>query len=205
MSKPVESWSLTGEYFESCNCTVLCPCLLSHAQAEPTDKHCDVVLAVHISKGKFGGIDLSGLNAVQVLQTPGPMAQGNGTLAVYVDQKGFPSQREALERIFTGAAGGPPAAMGGMVSTRLPVKSVPIEFTLEGSLRRLVIPNIADVTVEGIDGLPQKVVWFENVMHPFSNRLAAGRGRESHYHDHSLAFDNSGRNGHFSPISWTSG
>jgi len=30
------AWRISGEYFESCNCEVLCPCLLSRAQARPT-------------------------------------------------------------------------------------------------------------------------------------------------------------------------
>jgi hypothetical protein len=204
MSQSSQGWRIEGEYFESCNCTVLCPCLLSHAQAEPTEKHCDVVLATHINKGAFGDLDLTGLNAVQVVQTPGPMAQGNGTLAVYVDEKASASQRAALEQIFTGAAGGPPALVVGMTSKRMPVKTVPIVFEMNGNSRRLVIPSIAEVTVEAIEGTPHNTVWLENVMHPFSTRLAAARGRNSSYKDHSLVFDNSGRNGHFVPITWAS-
>ena len=61
-------WTLAGEYFESCNCEILCPCLLLGGR--PTEGHCDVVLAFHIEKGKYGSIDLSGLNAVQALTTP---------------------------------------------------------------------------------------------------------------------------------------
>jgi len=92
-------WSIEGEYFESCNCELLCPCLLSHAQIRPTEGHCDVVLATHIASGKCGDVDLTGLNAVQALTTPGPMAQGNGTLAVYVDSRASEPQRALLERL----------------------------------------------------------------------------------------------------------
>jgi hypothetical protein len=35
MSSNKEGWSLKGEYFESCNCEVLCPCLLWNAQTFP--------------------------------------------------------------------------------------------------------------------------------------------------------------------------
>ncbi len=46
MSASKQSWKIQGEYFESCNCEVLCPCLLSGAQPlRPTEGHCDVVLA----------------------------------------------------------------------------------------------------------------------------------------------------------------
>ena len=104
-----QSWKVEGQYFESCNCEVLCPCLLTHAQARPTEGHCDVVLAFHIDKGSYGSTDLSGLNAVQAVMTPGPMAQGNGTFALYLDSRATAEQRSALEAIFGGSAGGPPA------------------------------------------------------------------------------------------------
>ena len=75
-----ESWRIDGDYFESCNCELLCPCLLSSAQARPTEGHCDVVLGIRIAQGNYGAVDISGLNAVQAMMTPGAMAKGGGTL-----------------------------------------------------------------------------------------------------------------------------
>jgi hypothetical protein len=40
-------WSLKGEYFESCNCEILCPCIVQGTGARPTEGHCDVALAFH--------------------------------------------------------------------------------------------------------------------------------------------------------------
>jgi len=197
-----QKWRIEGDYFESCNCELLCPCLLSHAQARPTEGHCDVVLAVRIERGDYDGVDLGGLNVVQALTTPGPMAQGNGTLAVYVDDRASAPQRGALETIFTGNAGGPPSLLAGMVTKRLPTKSVPIEFTAAGRTFKLSIVGITDVTVEGVTGAGGQVVWLDNVGHPFSTRLAAAKATGSKYTDHSLSFDNSGCNGHFSAINW---
>jgi hypothetical protein len=196
-------WRIEGEYFESCNCELLCPCLLSNAQARPTEGHCDVVLAIHIRQGNYGATDISGLSAAQAITTPGPMAHGNGTLAVYVDARADAAQRAALEAIFTGAAGGPPSLFGPMVATRLPTKSAAIEFSSDGKTWKLRIPNISEVTVEGVTGAGGRNVWLENVGHPFSSRLAAAKGTASSYADHGMTFDNSGRNGHFSAISWT--
>lgn len=198
-------WSIEGEYFESCNCEVLCPCLLSHAQVRPTEGHCDVVLATHIASGKCGDVDLSGLNAVQALTTPGPMAQGNGTLAVYVDNRATEPQRAALEAIFTGKAGGPPSLLTGMVAHRLPTKTAPISFSSDGRAFKLAIAGITDVAVEGIIGAGNNVVYLDNVGHPFSQRLAAAKASQAHFKDHSFNFDNSGRNGHFSAIRWSNG
>jgi hypothetical protein len=200
-----ENWRIDGEYFESCNCELLCPCLLSHAQARPTEGHCDVVLAIHVKQGNYGTVDISGLNAVQAMMTPGAMSKGNGTLAVYVDSRANETQRAALEAIFTGAAGGPPALFGPMISTKLPTQAAPIEFKSDGKTWRLSIPGITDVTVEGVTGAGNQNVWLDNVGHPFSRRLAAAKATSSHYKDHSLAFDNSGRNGHFSAINWSNG
>ena len=197
-----ESWRIKGEYFESCNCELLCPCLLSHAQARPTEGHCDVVLAIHIASGTCGEVDLSGLNAVQALTTPGPMAQGNGTLAVYVDSRANAAQQQALEAIFSGNAGGPPSLLTTMITHRLPIKAVPISFSSDGKTYKLSIAGISEVTVEGVAGAGNQTVWLENVGHPFSQKLAAAKGTASRFKDHSFTFDNSGRNGHFSPINW---
>jgi len=198
-----QSWRIEGEYFESCNCEVLCPCLLSHAQAQPTEGHCDVVLATHIVQGRYGGVNLDGLSAVQAVTTPGEMSKGGGTLAVYIDKSANEPQRAALEAIFTGNAGGPPSLVNGMIASRLPVKTADIKFGSDGRRFSLSIPGIADVTVEGITGRGDQVVWLENVGHPFSHRLAAAKATHSQFNDRSLSFDNSGRNGHFSTIDWS--
>ena len=46
------TWYLKGDYFENCNCDVLCPCIHDVA-AVPTQGHCDVALAFHIYDGRF--------------------------------------------------------------------------------------------------------------------------------------------------------
>src|SRR5208337_4923576 len=101
-----ERWQLDGEYFESCNCELLCPCLLTKG-SRPTEGHCDVVVAFHVDSGRYGQTDLSGLNAVVAICTPGIMTQGNWTMAPYVDVRGSEAQRGALEQIVTARAGGP--------------------------------------------------------------------------------------------------
>lgn len=198
-----ENWQIEGEYFESCNCEVLCPCLLTRSKAPPTEGHCDVVLGYHINKGSYGKTDLSGLNAAQALTTPGAMSLGGGTAAIYIDSRANAEQRAALETILSGKAGGPPSLMAPMVAKLLPTKTAQIEFASSGDKRTLKIPDITDVTVEGVPGRDGTTVWLENVTHPFSGRLAAARGTQSHFKDQSLNFENSGRNGHFSAISWS--
>jgi hypothetical protein len=205
MAEPKQSWKIEGEYFESCNCEVLCPCLLSNAQARPTEGHCDAIVAFQIRKGGFGATDISGLNAVVVLTTPGAMAKGNWTYAVYVDSRADAAQRAALEAIFSGNAGGPLAFFAPLITKRLPARTVPITFSIDGKQRKLEIPGVAEVAVEGISGVRGQQVWLDNVGHFASSRLSAARGTSSRLADQGLKFDNTGRNGHFAPISWSNG
>jgi len=201
MARP--AWQLEGEYFESCNCTVLCPCLLSRAQARPTEGHCDVVVAVRVDRGRYGPVALDGLAAAMAAYTPGVMAEGNWSVAIYVDERGSREQRAGLEAILSGDAGGPLSRLAPLFGRRLPTRAVPITLEIQGQRRTLTIPETAEVTVEGIKGLGDREVWLDNVGHFASSRLAAARGVTARYRDHALSFDNGGRNGHYSAIRWS--
>ena len=48
-------WQLTGDYFENCNCNVVCPCLASPAApltSRPSQGVCDVAPVTVFSTGK---------------------------------------------------------------------------------------------------------------------------------------------------------
>jgi hypothetical protein len=197
-----ENWKLDGEYFESCNCELLCPCLLTRG-SNPTEGHCDAVVAFHIKSGKYGSTDLSGLNAVTIIYTPGVMTDGKWTMGSYVDERANDAQRAALEKIFTAQAGGPLARFAPLVVNRLPARSAAIAFTSEGSTRKLSIAGITEITVQGVAGANNEQVWLDNVGHFANKRLAAARGTASHFKDQGLNYDNTGRNGHFAEIHWS--
>jgi hypothetical protein len=197
-----ERWNIDGEYFESCNCELLCPCLLVKG-SRPTDGHCDVVVAVHVDSGKWGQTDLSGLNAVVAIYSPGIMTEGNWTVEPYIDARASEPQRAALEQIISARAGGALGRFEPLIAKRLPAKVTPITFTSEGRIRKLSIPNVAEVTVEGVLGADSQQVWFDNVAHFANRRLAAAKSTSSHFKDQAFSFENSGRNGHFAPIKWS--
>ncbi len=67
-------WHLRGEYFENCNCEVLCPCLLPGRPQDPTEGHCDMAFAFHVEEGECHGVPLNGLNFVVVMYVPGKMS-----------------------------------------------------------------------------------------------------------------------------------
>jgi Protein of unknown function (DUF1326) len=58
-------WHFSGDYFENCNCSVVCPCLVSKAApltSRPTEGVCDVAFIIHVETGRHDGVALDGLN-----------------------------------------------------------------------------------------------------------------------------------------------
>ncbi|HKS90042.1 MAG TPA: DUF1326 domain-containing protein [Stellaceae bacterium] len=202
------NWRLSGDYFENCNCTVACPCLVSAAApmtARPTEGACDVLLAFHIDKGDYDGTALDGLNVVLAAHAPGPMANGNWSAAAYIDERADDRQMAALGAIFTGAEGGPMAAFAPLITTHLGVNKVPIRYAIDGKGRSVEIPGVASMAVEPIPTMhPNGEIW-ANLGHPVApDRIALAVGkRGSTFADYGMRWDNSGRNGHYAPISWS--
>jgi hypothetical protein len=202
-------WQLRGEYFENCNCDVLCPCEVAPEGplvASPTQGHCDVGLAFHIDQGSYGDVSLAGLNVLLAGLAVGPMGNGNWKLAVYLDERANDAQREGLQSIFGGAAGGPMGAFAPLVGEVLGVKSVPITYTREGKRRSLTIPNIANLAISAVPSMHAdgSEIWIA-MGHPFNpQRLAVASGEQgSTYTDYGMTWDNSGKNGHYAPIDWS--
>ncbi len=198
-----ENWHLKGEYFENCNCEVLCPCVVPGPPTEPTVGHCDVAFAFHIHEGSFGELSLNGLNVVVVAYTPGKMGDGNWTTAVYIDERADRRQREALGKILSGDLGGPMRGWMSLTTDFKGIKYFPISYTSDGRTRRVVIPAIMDFNVEGIVGREGgEPLRLENVGHPVSSSLVLARGTSSTYTDHDMVWDNTGKNGHYADFDW---
>jgi len=201
-------WELSGDYFENCSCDVVCPCLVSPAApltAKPTQGVCDVALAFHIDKGKYGDVSLDGLNVVVAAHTPGPMGEGNWTLAAYIDERASEPQTEALGAIFSGGAGGPMAIFAPLVAKNLGAKKVPIAYGAKGKTRTVSIPGVMDMGVEPLPTLHPSGEMWAAMGHPVApDRMALAVGRKgSTFADHGMRWDNSGRNGHYAPIHWS--
>ena len=201
-------WQLSGDYFENCNCDVICPCLASTAApltARPTQGVCDVALLFHIDSGRFDEVSLDGLNVALVAHAPGPMAQGNWSVAAYIDERADEPQTAALGAIFTGAEGGPMAAFAPLIATNLGVKKVPITYRISGKTRSAEIPGLLAMAVEPIPTMhPSGEIWAA-LGHPVApDKLALAVGASgSSFADYGMRWNNAGKNGHYAPISWS--
>jgi hypothetical protein len=180
-------WDFTGDYFENCNCSVVCPCLMSKntpLTSRPTEGVCDVALIFHIESGSYDGTALDGLNVALAVHTPGPMAEGNWSVAAYIDQRANDKQTEALGAIFTGAAGGPMAQLAPLIGNNLGVRKVPITYRIEGKKRSAEIPNILHMTVDPLPTAHPSGEMWANTGHPVSPRqvgIRYGSTRERFY------------------------
>jgi len=204
-----EAWWIRGDYLENCNCEFLCPCLLGPrnkqggAMARPTDGHCDVPLVFSVREGACGTTSLAATHVALAVHTPGAMGEGNWRVGIYLDARASADQRQALERIFTGRAGGVMARLSPLVAEWLPARVAPIESGIEGRRRWARIPGVLDIEIEGVEGAaPGTESWIDNVRHFVSRRLAAARATRGTYRDHGFDWNHAGRNGHYASFEW---
>jgi hypothetical protein len=200
-------WRIEGDWFETCNCDYLCPCIITQMTARPTHEECLVAGVYSITKGHFDDIALDGLCFVSVIRTPGPMADGGWTTGVIIDERADADQRDALTQIATGKVGGPTARLVLLSSDFAGVEFDPIHFEKSGLTRTLTVPGRVDQAVEGALGRPDATepLYLDNAPHPAGSRLAPAHATKSHLHAFGLDWDDDsgGNNGHFTEFSWS--
>lgn len=203
------SWSIEGEYFENCNCAVVCPCLISTNApfaSNPTEGACEVAFAFHLDRGTFGDATLDGLNAVLIARTPGPMIEGNWQVAIYVDDRADQSQQEAIQAILSGAAGGTMGGFAPLIGEVLGAKAVPITYSVNGKRRSVEIPGVMSMAVRPVpSAMGEDAELVARNAHPFAPDgvvMAVGEAGST-WSDYGMRWDNSGKNGLCAPIRWS--
>jgi len=195
-------WTLTGTYFETCNCEVGCPCAFGSA---PSEGFCNAIVAWHIDHGAFGELALDGLNVVLLVDATGNMADGKWKAAAYIDQAASEPQKSALLTIFSGQAGGHPAVLASFVGELLGTKTVPMQYEGVGKSRTLKIPGIVEAELETVEGQDGKPITIEN--HPLcvAPGVPATVARSRHFRlsDYGYDWKLSGRNGYLSNFTYS--
>ena len=149
-------WMLKGREMANCNCEYGCNCQFGGL---PDKGGCQAVFAMDIDEGHYGDTDLSGLKIAGAFRWPGPIHEGHGEAAAFVDERATEEQRKALLTIMTGGDTDPFATVfavfAAMVETFHEPQFVPIEFDVDVEARtgRLRI----DGQVE-MDGAPIKSI-----------------------------------------------
>ena len=199
-------WKIEGDYAETCNCTMLCPCISSNMQATPTEGDCKAAVAMRIKTGEMNGVKLDGLSFVVMLHAPGPMIAGKIKVGLIIDDKATAQQAEAITVIASGAAGGPMAALAPLVGEFAGVERRPVAFTGKGMDYAVRAGDLLDQAIAGLPSMtdPAVPICIDNVAHPANARLALGKAVRSVFNAFGITWkDTSGtRNGHFAPFSW---
>jgi hypothetical protein len=120
--------------------------------------------------------------------------------ALYIDDRASKEQTDSLTTIYSGQAGGFFAAANNLIGRALGVKSVPIEFAIDGKRRTLRIKDLLQLEIAGFVGadpnLESLVVNPAFFAVPGSNLVVAQSSKYA-YNDHGMQWDNSGKNGFY--------
>ena len=141
-------WSFEADFLQACNCDYGCPCEFS---APPTKGFCDGTGAWRIIKGSAGDITLDGLAVAFAAHWPKAIHEGNGTLALFIDENATAQQREAILTICSGQAGGLPfEILATTFSKVLDPIFAPIKFNSNGRDSSLQIGDSLNIALEPI-------------------------------------------------------
>src|SRR3954470_16065254 len=175
------AWKISGTYFETCSCEVVCPCTASLSFGASYER-CKVTLVFHITDGDVEGTDVGGLTVAALADTPKVMTDGNWRLGVFIDAAASDEQAAKLGGVFSGALGGPMEALGPLVGENLGVERAPIEVREDGVTHSVRIGDAVDFEVEDVvpfgveSGEPAKLV---GIFHPAGSELTISKATRS--------------------------
>lgn len=202
----MSSWQISGQYMETCNCAMLCPCITSNLAGRPTEGDCKAAVAMRIDKGSKDGVALDGLAFIVMLHSPGAMGDGNITVGLIIDESASEQQADAISAIATGAVGGPMAALGPLVGKVAGIERRPIEFKVDGLNRVVRAGDLVDQACEGLPSVsnPGEAIGVDNTAHPVNSRLSLAKATRSRFNVFGIDWnDTTGtKNGHFAPFAW---
>jgi len=196
-------WKISGEYMESCNCDLACPCAYQ-PNPVPSRGFCAAALMWHIVEGNYGSVGLQELDVALVLRTPkGPFRAGGWIAALYMDERASGAQREGLQAIFTGRAGGRLGRLAELIGTLVGVSSVPFERRVTGKTMVFRIRDTLHVSIETVPDSRggEEIITIQSPYHSTADAVVLAKAAISWYRDHGLSWDNSGKNGYVSTFS----
>jgi len=203
------AWKVSGQYYETCSCDFVCPCLPGQMAVEPSKGSCTFAMAFQIERGNYGGVSLDGLGFIVLGWTPEAMGKGKWKVGLIADERASAEQREAITAIASGSAGGPMSALSGLIETFLGVESAPIRFDRKGptwAVKAASKVEMGATAAMGINPAATEPLHLDNTGHPAADRVALAHASSSHVNTLGLSWnDTSGKNnGQYAPFAWQS-
>lgn len=205
------AYEVHGRYYETCSCTVSCPCAPNATL--PTEGHCDAVSVYHITHGRVGTVKLDGLTLAHVFRTAhgikvmDAMTQGKLDLfTLYGDDQATPAQRQALDRLAAALfPPGPdkPAQVGEWVPMELKISGDDATFTIDGG-KKLAFEThdiaVGSTKVGRPNGKENRVMLTNTAPFPWIADISQGISKGFHYADAKVTWDYKERNAFFGTI-----
>ena len=146
-------WNVKGDWFDVCNCSIPCPCTFAQP---PTTGNCEGLLAWHIKTGQYGDVRLDGLSVMAVGTFKGNIWEGKtkASMGMFIDERADARQREALQMIFGGRAGGWPGTFAQFIGDVRGLEFARIDFHIDDDLAswRAEIPGKVAASAEALGG-----------------------------------------------------
>ncbi|ELZ19458.1 hypothetical protein C477_08988 [Haloterrigena salina JCM 13891] len=188
-------WIIKGDYVEACNCDVACQCIWLEP---PDDDVCTVSLAWHIEDGSYGDVDLSGVDVGMLISTDEGVMFAPETewdIVLLVDETADDDQREAIEDIYSGRAGGIWAPVADTHVRSVDVATAPISFSRDGSDFTVEVGDAIEMDASGAVGFNEEVGTVSP--HPLTESLEVQTGKSTTAtvsYDDQFTWDVSGNN-----------
>lgn len=190
---------------EACNCAHGCNCQFG---GFPNEGKCHFLIGYDVRDGKFGDVNLNGVKFIVAAKYPNAIHEGNGHVALFIDEKATAEQVNAIATICTGAQGGMPWEAIAATVTKLegPIQK-PIEMTLDGPRSSFRIAGVLECRATP---LTNPVTGKENEVHItypqggfFWNDGAAVTTETTKISWNDLSFEYQGKFAAVAEVNWT--
>jgi hypothetical protein len=208
-----EQWRIVGDFIDFCKCAVPCPCTFGQP---PTEGDCQGVIGYRIREGRYGDIDLGGLNLVGVARFEGNAWDPDvfADMGMIVDERADERQREALQTVFGGQAGGWPQMFAeNLLGEMLGLEFAPIELEIDEDLGswRLTIPGKLEGSADLLAGPTSVPGERMAVLNPPGSEVGPGQGAATYAvtstdkgEAFGMSWERSGRSSKHIPFEWSS-
>lgn len=206
----IPQWWLRGDWFDVCSCNIACPCEFAQA---PTNNECEGVLAYHIREGEYGGVRLDGFNVIGVSHFKGNIWAGEAklSLGLFMDERADEGQRQALQMIFSGQAGGFMANFAKLIDEVRGLEFAPISFEVADDLAywRAEIPGKVNASAEALSGPMTPPGARVQLLNPPGSEVGPGqvatwgKATDNRVDAHGFQWDWTGKSSKHIPFDWS--
>ena len=205
--KPDVEWSVEGQWVETCNCAIPCPCWQA-TPTKPTHSDCGDMLFFHVAKGHYGATKLDGIDVVQMAVSAGGKTMDQSAQdqdfqvnTLYLSTGLPPEVAAAAEQVF-----GRMTFMPLSICKSHAVHHVSMQVALKDDSLSINIPKILDVQIvreKDAKGKPVPFPYDIQVI-PFLGPGSQGKSTHYEYHDAGQSWVHSGTNGTWAGFSFSS-